>query len=108
MNNEFTLPVTYPSVTRNLPEVTKLPTVTYPQVSRGRAADCSILQPKAKRQSRTQSKTLTGSLSNTQKGGELYDGSAQKKYGSRKRDEHKSVRLEYRKTDFRDIYGTVT
>lgn len=78
MNNEFTLPVTYPSVTRNLPEATKLPTVTYPQVSRGRAADCSILQPKAKRQSRTQSKKLTGSLSNTQKGGEIYDGSAQK------------------------------
>ena len=44
MNNEFTLPFTYPSVTRNLPEVTKLHTVTYPQVSRGRAADCSILQ----------------------------------------------------------------
>ena len=85
MNNEFTLPVTYSSVTRNLPEVTKLPTVTYPQVSRGRAADCSILQPKAKRQSRTQSKKLTGSLSNTQKGGGIYDGSAQKKYGSRKR-----------------------
>lgn len=85
MNNEFTLPVTYPSVTRNLPEVTKLPTATYPQVSRGRAADCSILQPKAKRQSRTQSKKLTGSLSNTQKGGELYDGNAQKKYGSKKR-----------------------
>lgn len=85
MNNEFTLPVTYPSVTRNLPEVTKLPTVTYPQVSRGRATDCSILQPKAKRQSRTQSKKLTGLLSNTQKGGEIYDGSAQKKYGSKKR-----------------------
>ena len=44
MSNEFTPPVTYPSVTRNLPEVTKLPTVTYPQVSRERAADCSILQ----------------------------------------------------------------
>ena len=85
MNNEFTLPVTYPSVTRNLPEVTKLPTVTYPQVSRGRAADCFILQPKAKRQSRTQSKKLTGSLSNMQKGGAIYDGSAQKKYGSKKR-----------------------
>lgn len=67
MNNKFAFPVTYPSVTRNLPEVTKLPTVTYPQVSRGRATDCSILQPKAKRQSRTQSKKLTGSLSNTQK-----------------------------------------
>lgn len=85
MNNEFTLPVTYSSVTRSLPEVTQLPTVTYPQVSRGRAADCSILQPKARRQSRTQSKKLTGSLSNTQKGGAIYDGSAQKKYGSKKR-----------------------
>lgn len=85
MNNEFTLPVTYPSVTRDLPEVTKLPTITYPQVSRGRAADCSILQPKTKRQSRTQSKKLTGSLSNTQKGGAIYDGSAHKKYGSKKK-----------------------
>lgn len=108
MNNEFTLPVTYPSVTRYLPEVTKLPTVTYPQVSRGRAADCSILQPKAKRQSRTQSKKLTGSLSNTQKGGEIYDRSAKRNTVREKGDEHKSVRLEYGKTEFLDIYGTVT
>lgn len=108
MNNEFTLPVTYPSVTRNLPEVTKLPTVTYPQVSRGRAADCSILQPKAKRQSRTQRKKLTGSLSNTQKGGTIYDGSTQKNTVRKRSDEQKSVRLEYGKTDFRDIYGTIT
>lgn len=108
MNNEFTLPATYPSVTRNLPEVTKLPTVTYQQVSRGRAADCSILQPKAKRQSRTQSKTLTGSLSNTQKE-EHYMTEERRKNTVRKRgDERKSVRLEYGKTDFRDIYGTVT
>lgn len=34
---------------------------------------------------------------------------ARKKNTVRKRgDEHKSVRLEYGKTDFRDIYGTVT
>ena len=108
MNNKFTLPVTYPSVTRSLPEVTKLPTVTYPQVSRGQAADCSILQPKAKRQSRTQSKKLTDSLSNTQKGGAIYDGSARKNTVRKRGDELKSVRLEYGKTGFRDIYGTVT
>lgn len=108
MYNEFTLPVTYPSVTRNLPEVTKLPTITYPQVSRGRAADCSILQPKAKRQSRTQSKKLTDSLSNTQKE-EKYMTEARIRNTVRKRDdEHKSVRLEYGKIAFLDIYGTVT
>lgn len=108
MSNEFTLPVTYPSVTRSLPEVTKLPTVTYPQVSRGRAQTALYCNRRRKGKAARKVRSLPIRF-RIRKKEEQYMTEARRKNTVRKRgDEHKSVRLEYGKTNFRDIYKTVT
>lgn len=40
----FSFPVSYPQLTRNLLKVDQIPTVTYPQASRGEGVLCPILQ----------------------------------------------------------------
>ena len=43
VKGRFSFPVSYPQLTRNLLKVTKTPTATYPQASRGGDALCPIL-----------------------------------------------------------------